>query len=70
MKLGQRLKQLRNACGLTLYDAAIAAEISLRQLVAYENSRPGNNPRFQTLVRLAAAYQVTLTDLVREVTEA
>lgn len=59
MKLGQRLKELRTTCGLSLDEATFTADVSRTQLVAYEQSRPGNNPRFETMLRLAKAYGVT-----------
>lgn len=69
MTLGQRLKELRTASGLTLDNAALSADTSRTQIVAYEANRRANNPRWQTLLRLAKAYHVTLEEMMKGVTE-
>jgi transcriptional regulator with XRE-family HTH domain len=61
-RIGQRLRQLRESCGLTQEAAAWAADLSKGYLSRVEAGQ--HLPSLDALDRLAAALGVTLADLV------
>lgn len=65
MKLHQRLRELRLERELRLKDIAAQADISVPYLSDLERGR--TNPSLDTLQTLAAAYKITLHDLLEPV---
>ncbi len=65
MKLHERLRELRSERGLRLKDVAALAEISVPYLSDLERGR--TNPSLDTLTTLAAAYAITVHDLLDSV---
>lgn len=61
-QLGQKLRALRNAFGMTQERLAEGADISLKHLGEIERGR--GNPTLTTLEALAKALHVTLSDLI------
>ena len=61
-RFGQKLKELRQAAGLS--QAALAAAVGIgRVAVAKLESSPGANPTLDTMQKLAAALGVTVGQL-------
>jgi transcriptional regulator with XRE-family HTH domain len=60
-RLGERLRSLREAAELTQLQAASAAELDPKHLQEIERGR--TNPTLATLVALADAYKVSLSEL-------
>lgn len=60
-RLGERLRSLREAAGLTQLQAASDAELDPKHLQEIEHGR--TNPTVATLVTLADAYEVSLSQL-------
>jgi XRE family transcriptional regulator, regulator of sulfur utilization len=68
-ELGRRLREVREAKGMTRANLAFAADISEPSIARIELY--GQQPKLDTIVRLAAALGVPVTDLlVAESTEA
>jgi transcriptional regulator with XRE-family HTH domain len=65
MPFKDRLKQLRNAAGLTQQALAYHAGLSIASIIALEAGRTPN-PRMKTLKALAKALGVTVDALVTE----
>lgn len=65
MKLHERLRELRNERDLRLKDVAEGAGISLPYLSDLERGR--TNPSLETLQTIAAAYNITVQDLLHGV---
>lgn len=65
MQLNERLRELRNERGLRLRDIAKEAGISVPYLSDLERGR--TTPSLDTLGALAAAYQITVHDLLHGV---
>jgi XRE family transcriptional regulator, regulator of sulfur utilization len=65
MKLHERLRELRQERGLRLKDVTEAAGISIPYLSDLERGR--TNPSLDTLQTLAAAYQISVHDLLESV---
>jgi transcriptional regulator with XRE-family HTH domain len=65
MKLHERLRELRSERGLRLKDVAETAGISVPYLSDLERGR--TNPSLETLQTLAAAYNITVHDLLESV---
>lgn len=65
MKLGDRLRELRQQQEQTLLQVAKSTELSVSYLSDLERGR--TNPSIDTLERLAAHYQQDLADLVANV---
>ena len=63
VRLGQRCRELRNRRGLSLTDVVKIEEISLSHLQKIE--RGVLDPRLSTLKKLADAYGVSLSTLLR-----
>ena len=61
-KLGNRLKELRMAKGLTLEQLAYASEMELSQVHRIEKSKV--NPTITTLSAIAKGLDVTLSELL------
>ncbi len=61
--VGQRIKRLREAQGLSLAELARKADISKGYLHSLENQTPAN-PTLDTLKRVADALDVTIADLI------
>ncbi len=62
MKLGERLRELRQQQERTLLQLAQATSLSVSYLSDLERGR--TNPSIDTLEKIATAYQMTLGDLV------
>jgi transcriptional regulator with XRE-family HTH domain len=65
LRLGQRCRELRQKCGLSLMDVVKNNDVSLSHLQKIE--RGVLDPRLSTLQKLADAYDVTLSLLLRGV---
>ena len=65
MKLHERLRELRSERGLRLKDVAETTGISVPYLSDLERGR--TNPSLETLQTLAAAYNITVHDLLESV---
>ncbi len=64
MDFASKLKQARNAAGLTQTEAAQAAQVSRQTLSSWENGR--SIPDIVSVTHLANLYGITLDELVRE----
>lgn len=65
LRLGGRIRERRNALGLTLAQTAGSAEISVSHLSAVETG--GNVPSLGILARIADALDLTLNELLRDI---
>ena len=61
-KFGNRLRMLRNSKKLTLEQLAFAAEVELSQIYRIETAKV--NPTYTTLLALAAALEMPISELV------
>lgn len=61
--IGQRIKRIREAQGISLAELARMADISKGYLHSLENQTPAN-PTLDTLQRVANALEVTIADLI------
>ncbi len=63
--IGQRLKQLREAAGLTQQELAVKAGLSVSNLSQIEQGQK-EDPRVSTVLALAKAMGVSVTSLIGE----
>ncbi|MDR5683797.1 MAG: helix-turn-helix transcriptional regulator [Armatimonadota bacterium] len=68
MRLHERLREVRRHRGLTLVDVREKTGLSVSYLSDLERGR--SNPSFETLERLARAYDMSVLDLLSGVEEA
>ena len=66
LSLGSRLKQLRKARGMTQSQLADDLFVSRKTVSSWETGR--NQPDLQTICRLASYYQLTVDDLIHQLT--
>ncbi len=65
LRLGQRCRAMRQRKGLSLMDVVKSNDVSLSHLQKIE--RGALDPRLSTLKKLAEAYEVSLSTLLRDV---
>jgi transcriptional regulator with XRE-family HTH domain len=61
--LGERIRQLRHAAGMTQQSLAVAAGLSISVVVQLENGLR-DDPRISTVAALARALGVTIDELI------
>lgn len=64
--VGSRVRELRQALGISQQDLADLAQLHATNLGKLERGRA--NPRLDTLARLAVALDTSIADIVRDVT--
>ena len=62
--LGKRIKSLRKEKNLTQEELAHESGISVLHLIKIENGK--SNPTFETLVKLSKGFDISLSELVKE----
>ena len=65
MKLGQKIREYRQATRMTQGEFAELAGLTREQVNAIENEY-NKNPGMETLIALAKAMEITLDELVKE----
>ena len=65
LRLGQRCRAMRQRKGMSLMDVIKCSELSLSHLQKIE--RGALDPRLSTLAKLAEAYGVSLSTLLKDV---
>lgn len=56
-------KEMRERCGLTLEQAAQAAQVTTKTIWRLESRKFKRGPRDETLMKIAAVYHCTIEDL-------